>query len=171
MGQELENTPEEQTAGHILEGYRTQDREFAFMVGALGYSVNKARSEAGLSNDQAYSNLMRDPKVLAYIEELRAENERNLNITRNDVQRGLLRAISDGRTLSDPRAQIAGWSEINKMNGYHAPQKSELDVHLTAKVELTQKQIRNMPDEELLRLAAEDDAIEGEFEELPDESE
>lgn len=85
--------------------------------------------------------------------------------TRNEVLKVTEEAINIARLGGDPGSMIRGVQEINKMQGFYAPEthRIELDVNQTIRVQ----QLQEMPESELLKRLGKDAAfIDAEFEEL-----
>ena len=70
------------------------------------------------------------------------ETEARLQLTRDDVIRGLLRAAQEG----SPMAMIAAYREIGKMLGYYNPPVG------SAPQDYTDSLVRSMPDKKLRAL-------------------
>ncbi len=101
-------------------------------------------------------------------EEVRSEVmdlSREAFYTRNEVLRVTEEAINLARLGGDAGSMIRGVQEINKMQGFYAPEsvRIELDVNQTIRVQ----QLQEMPESELLKRLGKDAAfIDAEFEEL-----
>lgn len=108
-----------------------------------GYSANCAK-------EQAYDLLTR-PHVKAAVRRRQDETALRLQITRDDLLRGLLGAIEMAREQGDAAAMIRGAAEINKMLGFYRPRTGdrvsgdEVDGDMLVRIEA-------MTDEELLNL-------------------
>ena len=76
---------------------------------------------------------------------------------------GFMEAIDMARVQADPTAMIGGWREIAKVCGHYEPTKQELII--TFRGERTLRQMEQMTDEQLLKLAHQE--IQGEFTEVP----
>lgn len=95
------------------------------------------------------------------------ELSREAFYTRNEVLKVTEEAINLARLGGDPGSMIRGVQEINKMQGYYAPETHtiKLDVNQTIRVQ----QLQEMSEPELLRRLGKDAAfIDAEFEELQD---
>jgi phage terminase small subunit len=154
----------------LLEEYPTlTEKQVAYVENRAGYGMTKqdAAKAAGYAASSAPStatNLENLPAITEAMAAERARNARMSGVTRQDVIDGIKEAIDQAKLLAEPMAQIAGWREIAKMNGYYAPEIKEL--RLTGSQEAKMQEMKALTDEELLELAAKDDAIEGESKRL-----
>ena len=103
------------------------------------------------------------------IEEQVMEEVKNLSreafYTRNEVLKVTEEAINLARLGGDPGSMIRGVQEINKMQGFYAPETHQikLDVNQVVRVQ----QLQEMSESELLKRLGKDAAfIDAEFEEL-----
>ena len=132
---------------------------FLYNLEVLGVSAVRAAEMAGLKSP--YAALKRPHMVVArerYREALRGRTD----FSREDVIAGFKHAIDQASVLGDPMAQIAGWREIAKMQGYDR----QVSVHmtLTGTVEQAAKQIKSFTTAQLLEMAGQKgDAIDGDF--------
>lgn len=145
-------------------------RDLAYHI-ALGKTQREAMALSGVRSNETLSRVLRDERVLAFVQRIRKEQMENLDITRDDVLRGFLSAIADAKTLGEPSSQIAGWREIGKFQGQYAPE--EVTHKISGRVEHVTRRIRDMPDDRLLDLLdraekGEDviDIEEGEWEDI-----
>lgn len=138
------------------------EKERAFIeFKALGMSDVQAARHAGYSYPKVDGEkIARQPNIAAAVQEQRAKYEEAGQMTKKRVLDGFLEAIEQGKLLTDPIAQIAGWREIAKLCGYYEPQKHEIAVSVQGN--LVVQKIQQLSDEELLKLA-EGDVIEGEL--------
>jgi hypothetical protein len=96
-------------------------------------------------------DLEKMPTITQALVAERAKNARMLGISRQDVLRGLKKAIDDAVMMSDPANQIAGWREIAKVCGLYAPEVKRVVLDQRAKTYLTQ--LEKLNDAELLQIA------------------
>lgn len=138
------------------------DKERAFVeFKALGMSDMQAARHAGYAFPKVDgAKIAAQPNVVAAIREQRAKYEEAGQMTKKRVLDGFLEAIEQGKLLTDPIAQIAGWREIAKLCGYYEPQKHE--IALSVQGSLVVQKIQQLSDEELLKLA-EGEVLEGEI--------
>lgn len=106
---------------------------------------------------------MKRKQVIVAIANERAKYEAASDITRRKVIDGFMEAIDMARVQADPTAMIGGWREIAKVCGHYEPTKQELII--TFRGQNTLRQMEQMTDEQLLKLAHQE--IEGEFTEVP----
>lgn len=106
---------------------------------------------------------MKRPQIQVAIANERAKYEAASDITRRKVIDGFMEAIDMARVQADPTAMIGGWREIAKVCGHYEPTKQELII--TFRGERTLRQMEQMTDEQLLKLAHQE--IQGEFTEVP----
>ncbi len=72
------------------------------------------------------------------------------------------------RIQADPVAMVRAAQELNKMQGYYAPETKE--IKLDVEVNVRQQQIQSMTEEDLLKaMGKELPYIDASFEELPEE--
>ncbi len=142
-------------------------KEFAYLVGT-GMSMTKAHNEVGMSSATAVK-LMRDEKVLAYIQEVRTELEEEFKITRKDVIKGMIRAVRQADIQGEPMTQIAGWREIGKMEGMYAPQQHEHTVN--GEIHHMDRDLRSKSTSELEKILEQNggDIVDGEYTECQED--
>jgi phage terminase small subunit len=123
---------------------------------ALGATQTAAARVAGYSDPGARGSLlMKKPEIRTQIEELREETRKASLITRERAVEGLLESIEHARLVDDPGAMIRGWQELNRMHGFHAPTKLEVDLPEGTKQILNT--LATVPKEKLLELLAEEE--------------
>ena len=103
-----------------------------------GYSRKSARQTA--------SHLLTKHDIRALVQEKQLETEERLQLTRDDVIRGLLSAAQEARASANPMVQISAWREIGKMLGYYNQPVTP------APQDLTEDLVRAMSDKELKAL-------------------
>jgi phage terminase small subunit len=108
-----------------------------------GYSARSAHVTA--------CRMLKDPVVQAAVAERQALVAEELEITRQEVMRGLLEAVEIARLQAEPAALVKAWSEIARICGYYQPERKQVEVSLSAKRVIDQ--LETMSDAELLRLA------------------
>ena len=145
------------------DGVSTQEEKFLYHV-VSGLSLSGAARAAGYNfkdfNSGGKQVLKRAP-VKARLAQMRAEAAQRARISQDDVIEGFKSAIGDAQMLSDPQAQIAGWREIAKMLGFYAPEVKRIEI---SSVELKARQeLAELSEKDLLEMAGDDGAIEGEF--------
>jgi len=133
------------------------DQELRFIDNMeLGLTQSQAAKAAGFKDPrQAGYKLMKRPRVQAELKVRRDRLAKEHEWTREKVMAGIADAIDQARLLGDPSAMIRGFQEINKMCGFHAPEEKVL--RLTDDQENMQRKLRTLTEEELLRIAAEEE--------------
>ncbi len=130
-----------------------------------GLTPVQAASAAGYKDPiHAANRLSKLPWAKQEMASLRTAREKEMRMTREKVQKGILEAIElarlGGKNGPDPASMIRGFAEINKMCGYYAPEKKQLE--LTGTQRRLQNDFETLSDDKLLELI-EQEAIEGEF--------
>jgi len=108
-----------------------------------GYSPNAAKEHA--------SYMLTRPNIKGAVRRKQDEAALRLQITRDDIVRGLLGVIEMARGQGDAGAMIRGAAEINKMLGFYGP-RTEYDVLGTSEEGDLVARLEAMTDEELLTL-------------------
>lgn len=132
-----------------------------------GMSPPQAATYAGSRDPVQYANLMlrQDEWVRGQMERIRAEANANSKVSREKVTQIVLDAVDMAKVMSSPGEMIRGAAELNKMNGYYAPDK--VDIQVEARLKRVQTQYESMSDAELLEVMGEAvDPIEAEFRRL-----
>lgn len=105
-----------------------------------GYSPVSAKVQA--------SRLLTNDNVRQLIQCKLKETEQRLQLQRDDVIRGLIKAAEQAKEQDDPQAAIDAYREIGRMLGYYErPAEVPVDVG-----ELSQVRIQEMTEQELLKL-------------------
>lgn len=84
------------------------------------------------------------------------------NMSRKRVMYGLLEAIDMAKDMQQPNTMVSGWKEIGRMCGFYEPERREISLSVNGQQIL--QELKSIPKEKLLELAAEQDAVEAEFE-------
>ncbi len=130
-----------------------------------GATVREAAAVVGLSLSSA-QKIKSASDVRQYLATNQVEISNLTNLKRADIVAGMMDAIDLARLAADPGSMIRGYTEIAKMLGLYAPEVKVVQVSMT------QRAIANkyeaMSDEDLLKIA-EGQAIEGEFQTVPNE--
>lgn len=128
---------------------------------ALGMPQTAAARGAGYSDpSNAASKLLKRAEIQTQIEEMRADTRKQSVVTRERAIEGLLESIEHARIVNDPSAMIRGWQELNRMHGFHAPTKLEVDLPEGTKVLMNT--LASVPKEKLLELLAEEEETQPE---------
>lgn len=117
---------------------------------ATGESISSAARQSNVGRN-TISRLLRDPQVIGYIQEVRAEAEHKLKLSRQDVLKGYIHAIRQADIQGDPMTQIKGWDSVAKLEGLNAPEKHEHEHSGT--IHHTKQELESMSDEQLEEIA------------------
>ena len=102
------------------------------------------------------TRLLANAKIRALIDRKCHEAEERLEITRDDILKGLLAAFQVAREQGEPVAMVAACREVGRMLGYYEPKmvvKRELSTNQTE----LKRRIREMSEEDLLAILAKAD--------------
>lgn len=132
------------------------EANFVYNVEILNLPTKKAADLAGMPASKIYAPHVKQARDL-----VRAELNSRVNISKDDVVRGMRDAIGRAQILGEPMTEIVGWEKIAKLLGYEAPQKH--DVNVTATIEALQGNLKSLPDSELSKLVNANDIIDVEF--------
>lgn len=118
-------------------------------VAVMGMTAAEAASYAGVS-EGGVRKMLADERVKKHIADMQQAASARLQVTREDVTRGILQAIEDARMLGEPASQIRGWEAIAKMQGYNAPERHihEIPEDTREYIEM----LRTASDSDLMRL-------------------
>lgn len=108
-----------------------------------GYSASCAR--------QTSSRLLAHADIRSEVRRRLGDLAASHEIDRDKVVEGLLEAIELAMANDNPSAAIRGWTELNKMFGFHEPVQAE--IGLIPGSEKYQRYLETVPTEELLALA------------------
>lgn len=156
--------------GHIP--LTQKQRRFVEAV-AAGMPPSHAARSAGYPEDKGHTstNLMKQRNIQAALKIASMELAKASAMNRKKVLDGFQEAIGMAKLQGDPAVMVMAWREIGRMCGFYEATKHEVKVSVDGQV--THKAIRNLSDEELLRMADNADAvsgvIEGEYKKLPEE--
>ena len=124
-----------------------------------------ARHAGYLDPNAAVKEIKRHTMIEEQIEAEVKELNREAFYTRNEVMKVTEEAINLARVGGDPGSMIRGVQEINKMQGYYAPESVNIKLDIDQVVRV--QQLQEMSESELLRRLGKDAAfIDAEFEEL-----
>ena len=143
-------------------------KQFAELVAGQGLLPVQAAKQMGFKDyKHAGPKYMRDPEVQQELKKIYEENRKAMRMDRDKVYDLIEEALEMARLQGDSMAMLRAVQEINKMNGFYAPEEKKLTV--SAEQRRVLSQFDDMDDEELARIAAEGVIVEGEFEEVDDE--
>jgi hypothetical protein len=134
----------------------------------LGFSPRQASKKAGYKSEADYLKWEGDPEVQEALRQHIQSNRREALYTRDKVMEVIEEGIDVCRIQADGVGMIRGAQELNKMQGFYAPESKDINISVEHEVRL--KQIGEMDEAELLEaLDKEQPYIDAEFQELPDE--
>ncbi len=139
-------------------GLTEQEQQFLYNMEVLGLNQQRSADLAGLGS---YSHVLKKPDFLAAREKIRATVRSRVDITKEDVLRGIQSAIQQADILADPMAQIVGWREISKMLGYDAPK--QINIVVSGDVKNVRRQISQLNDSDLVEMLGADNVIDAAF--------
>ena len=139
-----------------LKTLADDEASFVYNVEVLGLPTKKSADLAGMEAHKIYA-----PHIKQAREIVCAELNSRVNLSKEDVIRGMHDAVGRARILGEPMTEIVGWEKIAKLLGYEAPQKHEVNV--TATIEAMQGSLKSLPDSELSKLVNAGDIIDAEF--------
>lgn len=137
-------TPEENKLVHNIE--------------VLGLTQQRAGELAGIPSP---GKALAKPEVIEAREKLRQHMAVTTQITRESVIEGIKDAIDMARIINEPMPMIAGWQAISKILGYDKP--ATINVTINGDVREMRRQIKALPETELLQLADETGIIDADF--------
>jgi hypothetical protein len=145
------------------------DTEILYLQGLeLGMPPEKAAAYAGEKNKTVFLRRSREKEYFVAEERrIQEAHKRAMNMSRSRVQSILLEAVEMARLISDPNAMIRAAAEINKMCGYHAPEKHIFE--LGERAQEMKNKIEQKADDELLAFLDED-AIDVDFTDISSEA-
>lgn len=140
----------------MTAGLSNAEAQFVYNVEVLGLPTMKAAQLA----DLPYS-ASRSDRVLAARAVTKREVAASVQITKDDVLRGIKGAIDRAQIIAEPSTEIRGWEVINKMLGFDAP--TQIDVRVQGTIETVQRQVKNLSDDQLVKMLGAGDVIDGAF--------
>lgn len=119
----------------------------------VDFNASRAARAAGFSSSGAKvqgSRLLTKANVKAVIERRQKATEKRLQVTRDDVVKGLVIAAEQARVNKDPISMIAAMSEVSKMMGFYASKPREKTTETD--YDSQKRQFELMTDKELIAL-------------------
>lgn len=144
----------------ILRPLEPEEERFIYNLDVMGLPASKAASLAGVSDPAA---LLAKPHIAHYREVQKRTIRAKTEITREDVIAIVVEAIDMGRLIARPDIMINGAKELNRMLGYDAAKKIDLNVMNGSGVP---QELRAMTLDEVLQLAGKAGAIDADFTEV-----
>lgn len=142
-----------------MSALTAEEEKLIYNIEVLGMSQVRASELSG-----APTSVLQRPDIKIAREKLRTHVREQTKITREDVVAGLQEAVEMSRMISDPMAMIAAWRETAKILGYDKP--AEVHITITGDVKELRRQVRSLPEQELLRLADQSNVIDADFYDL-----
>ena len=142
-----------------------RERIFAEHIAGGARQVMAARAAGFKQPEKLAYRVLKRPHVARAVKFLADENRKACQMDRKKVMAGFLDAIEIAKLQADGSTMVAGWREVGRMCGLYEPEKKELAVSVTAKRMIDK--LETMTTEELFELAAESEAVDAEFTELP----
>lgn len=136
-----------------------EEEKLIYNIEVLGMTQVRAAELSG-----APTSALQRPELKMAREKMRQYVREKSKITREDIVAGLQEAVEMSRIVSDPMAMIAAWRETAKILGFDKPQ--EVHLVITGDVKELRRQVRALPEQELLRLADENNIIDADFYDL-----
>lgn len=131
-----------------LDPLTSQEEQFVIYK-ARGLSTLVAGRSAGYTPEQA-EELLLNPDIALMVEYLLARNNRQVEITRDMLNVMLLEAHRKSATATE---EIMAARELGKLNDlYPDPKRASVEININKKAELTERHIKDMPEERLLEL-------------------
>ena len=142
-----------------MSSLTAEEEKLIYNIEVLGMTQVRAAELSG-----APTSALQRSEVKMAREKLRGHVREQTKITREDVVAGLQEAVEMSRMISDPMAMIAAWRETAKILGFDKP--AEINIHISGDVKEIRRQVRALPEQELLRLADENNVIDADFYDL-----
>lgn len=156
----LVNTDTTRQKRTVLTNTRVQDALDSLDESQRRYVVQATigmMSPTGAALDAGFSCPPTARKVLHALNTLRIELARDLDVSLDDVKRGMMSGINLAEMLGDPSQIIKGWSEMAKLLGlYRDDAKPVINIENMTYVDMTE-----MSDPELDEIIERAAAIEG----------
>ena len=118
--------------------------------------------QAGVTPTQVAKWKKNSDKFMVALETEHRRSRQVLNMSRKNVMRGILEAIDMAKDMRQPNGMITGWKEIGRMCGFYEPERREIKLSVDGQQMI--EQLRTVSKEKLLELAAQQDAVDAEFE-------
>jgi hypothetical protein len=135
-----------------------------------GLSVKASASAAGYSEGgRSYQDLENHPRIKYLLHEATKQAFQKITIDRGDVIAGFMDAVNAAQSSTE---LVMAWRELGKIIGAYEP-----EVKVIVHTDITAEKVRNMKDEDLLKMSemetyllpdVEEDIVEGEYVEVDD---
>jgi len=134
-------------------GFSAQDERFILLI-LKGLEPGPAAVATGRHPNHGY-RLIKDERIKAALDMLRAKEFNDIRITRDSLNQMLLEAHAKAANATE---EIAAIRELGKMNGLYAPQQT-VNMNLNTEVK-SLRQLQQLNDHELLQMAGGDIVLE-----------
>lgn len=130
--------------------------------------TQSARLAGYLNPKESCRDLEKNKDIADVLANMQAKNRQQAKWTRDAVMERLENAVDMGEMIADPSSMIRGLQEINKMQGYYAPETKEIILSDDTANKLSQ--ISQLSESELLARLGKDRAyIDADFEVVENE--
>ena len=146
----------------VSAGLSPEEANFVYNTEVLGLPVKKAVAMSGMAPDRVSK-----PHIIQAREQAKRALRGAVGITKEDSIHGIRDAIWRAQLLSEPSTEIRGWEVINKMLGFDAP--TRVDVNINETVRVVREQAKGLSDSELAQMLGADDVIDADFYEVGEE--
>ncbi len=139
-------------------GVALTEKEYVFVSHLrTGSPPAVAASSAGYSAPATTGPaLMRRQHIRTIVELIQQEMQQEMGVTRTTVVNKLCEAFDLAKVVQDPGAMVRACNELNRMFGYHAPEKKELSL---ASMTKSAEALAEASDETLLELLEGEDSV------------
>ncbi len=152
-----------------MTGTALTPRQTRFVRAYCGHlNASRAAREAGYAATSGADavtghRLLRNAKARRAIEALQQAKAAEMELSRQNVIQAILEAIKTAQEQGAPATMIRGWVEIAKITGLDKPETAEQrrNVPLSPGAERLKARFEAMSTEELLEIAARNDAATG----------
>ena len=126
-------------------------------VGVMGMTRKQAAAFSGMPKSTVDSILSRG-EVKEYIQDMQEAAAKECQVSRQDVIRGMKRAIDHAEMVSEPGVELRGWEAIAKLEGMNAPERHIHDLPEDTKKLM--EAMQSMSDSQLVDMAGQRELIE-----------
>lgn len=113
-----------------MMGVPLTEKEYIFMTQLrAGASPAIAATAARYASPATTGpQLMRRQHIKTLVERIQEEMREEMGVSRGTVVEKLCEAFDLARTVEDPGSMVRACNELNRMFGYHAPEKKQLSI-------------------------------------------
>lgn len=145
------NGKSENTNGRSPKTISPQGQYFLKLL-AEGVPQYKAATMAWKGGYARQKRYLKNPEIVAAMEEIFKKIMEETRVTREEVVEGLLQAVNHAQLQGDASGQVKAWTELAKLHGFYEP---ETIVH-QHEHKLVQDDLSAMSDAELLTVTGSD---------------